>query len=61
MIELWIITYLIGAGVGSLSTWYVFWLISKKTNYSAFGQWFADFEHRLKRGGDYREFVRKKH
>jgi len=61
MIETWIITYLVGAGVGSLSTWYMFWLRGRKKDYSYIGRWLTDFEHRLKRGGNYRELAKKKH
>ena len=59
--EFWIIAYLIGACVGSFAVWYYFWLSAKKKCYNYLVTWMSDFEHRIKRGGDYREFVKKKH
>ena len=58
--ELWIVMYLVGAIVGSFATWYALWLMSKKRVKANLGFWFDVVEHRLKRGGDYREFVKKK-
>ena len=59
--ELWIITYLIGASVGAFSVYYIYWLQQKKKCYNYLVSWMNDFEHRIKRGGQYRELVKKKH